>query len=275
VKDFENKPFALIGINADTDRRVLKAAVLAEKISWRSFLDGGPDGQIFKAWGIRSVPTNFVLDHKGVIRHTSLWGEPLAAAIRELLREREADRGKQSIAKTSGEKTDGANLAVPRQTDNVERQAAQLSAELLDAPPAKRASVLAKLRDRKGSENTQALAQAIAQLDGDSRKKAREALAERLSNMKASTLVGYLQEDDPELRRAAALAAAMKEDISFAGRLIDLLNDPEKTVERASYAALKALTRQDFGPAADASANQKAKAVSAWKTWWKKHEREQ
>ena len=90
--------------------------------------------------------------------------------------------------------------------------------------------------------------------------------------MKASTLVGYLEETDPELRRAA-LAAAMKEDTTFVGRLIDLLNDPKKAVERAAYAALKSLTKQDLGPAADATDNQKAKAVKAWQAWWKMHEK--
>jgi hypothetical protein len=36
---------------------------------------------------------------------------------------------------------------------------------------------------------------------------------------------------------------------------------------------LKALTKKDFGPAADASDNDKAKAVKAWKAWWKKYEK--
>src|SRR5207237_10597744 len=98
----------------------------------------------------------------------------------------------------------------------------------------------------------------------------REALAERLSRMKTPTLLAYLQDDDPELRRAAALAAAMKEDNTFVGKLIDLLNDPEKSVERAAHAALKDLAKQDFGPAANASEAEKADAIKKWKAWWKK-----
>jgi hypothetical protein len=270
VKDLEKKPFALIGVNADTDRAVLVTALKQEKITWRSFLDGGPGGPITKAWGIKGFPSTFVLDHKGVIRHTGLRGEKMEEAVRELLKEQEADPAKQSAAKTSPDKTD---IVEPKRVDAGHRDAADLSAELVDAPPAKRAKVLAKLRDSKGTENTLALAHAITQLDGDARKKAREALAERLSSMKASTLVGYLEEADPELRRAAALAAAMKEDTTFVGRLIDLLNDPEKTVERAAYAALKSLTKQDLGPAADATDNQKAKAIRAWQAWWKTHEK--
>jgi hypothetical protein len=269
VKDLEKKPFALVGVNADSDRASLVTALKQEKLTWRSFLDGGPGGPIAKGWGIKGYPTTFVLDHKGVIRHTGLRGEKMAEAVRELLKEQEADPVKQPVANKSPDKTE---IGEPRRTDIPQRDAAQLCAEVVDATPAKQTKLIANLRDSKGAENTQALAQAITQLDGDARKKARQALAERLSNMKASTLEGYLQEVDPEMRRAAALAAAMKEDTTFVGKLIDLLNDPEKTVERAACAALKALTKQDFGPAADASDNEKAKAVKAWKAWWKKHE---
>jgi hypothetical protein len=152
----------------------------------------------------------------------------------------------------------------------VEPDVAKLGDELIKASPSKWQKALDKLRDSKGPEYTQALAYAITQLDGQQKKATRDALAERLSNMKSSTLGQYLAEEDPELRRAAALACAMKEDKTHLGKLIDLLDDPERTVERAAYAALKDLTKQDFGPAADASDDEKAKAVKAWRTWWKK-----
>jgi len=35
---------------------------------------------------------------------------------------------------------------------------------------------------------------------------------------------------------------------------------------------LKHLTKQDFGPRKDATAEERAKAVEDWKAWWKKHE---
>ena len=98
----------------------------------------------------------------------------------------------------------------------------------------------------------------------------RDALAERLSNLKSDILPVYMEDENPELRRAAALAAAMKEDTTFVGKLIDLLNDRERTVERAAYAALKALSKEDFGPASGATNSERAKAVEKWKAWWKK-----
>ena len=146
----------------------------------------------------------------------------------------------------------------------------KLTAELVEDSVGRWKPTLQRLRDGKGPEYTQALAQAIPQLEGYQKKDARQALAERLSKLKTSSLLGYMEDEDAELRRAAALACAMKEDSSAVGKLIDLLGDRERIVERAAHAALKELTKQDFGPAADADAAAKAEAIKKWKAWWKK-----
>jgi hypothetical protein len=149
--------------------------------------------------------------------------------------------------------------------------AARLSAELVEAPPNRQDSVLQKLCDGKGSEYSQALALAIAQLSGEVKKKAREGLAERLSRLKIDNVLTYLDDENMELRRAAAIACALKEANGAAGKLIELLEDRELPVQRAAYAALKSLSGQDFGPAAKVSSDDKAKAVAAWRAWWKQH----
>ena len=100
VKRLENKPFALVGINSDTDQEYLRLKreqeqnkkdnekalkdsdwasfkkSLKEKndnqqITWRSFWNGpdGTGGPISKKWNVSGWPTLYVLDHKGVIRH--------------------------------------------------------------------------------------------------------------------------------------------------------------------------------------------------------------
>jgi hypothetical protein len=148
-------------------------------------------------------------------------------------------------------------------------QAARLGKQLA-AGGDKMEQALKELQKGKGAAYTQALASAIPQLDGDARKKAREALADRLSRMTSATLGVKLDDDDPEVRRAAALAVAMKEDKSFTYKLIEMLDDREATVGHAAHAALKSLTNEDFGPAKDASRAEHAKAVLAWKTWWAK-----
>ncbi len=134
-------------------------------------------------------------------------------------------------------------------------------------------AALKGLRDNKGAAYTEALAGAIARLDGDARKAAREALAERLSRMTSATLGVKLEDDDPEVRRAAALAVAMKEDKAHAYKLIEMLDDKEATVMHAAHAALKSLAGEDHGPAKDATRQEHAKAVLAWKEWWARQQK--
>jgi hypothetical protein len=148
-------------------------------------------------------------------------------------------------------------------------QATRLGKQLASAGEGKRDQLIKDLRDGKGAAYTDALAAAIPRLEGEAQKKAREALAERLSRMTSETLGVKLEDDDAEVRRAAALAVAMKEDKGHFDKLIELLNDEEVTVTRAAYAALKDLTKQDFGPAKGASRAERAKAVLAWKEWWR------
>jgi hypothetical protein len=148
-------------------------------------------------------------------------------------------------------------------------EAARLSRQLVQAAADRRDGLLTQMRDGRGAVYTDALAGAIPHLDGDARKKAREALADRLSRMTSATLGVKLDDDNPEVRRAAALAVAMREDKAHVERLIDLLDDKEKTVSRAAYAALKELSGQDFGPATDAGREEHKKAVAAWRAWWK------
>ncbi len=70
VKRLEGKPFVLIGVNSDTDRAALKKVLDKEKITWRSFWNGGStDGPISNRWNVQGWPTLFLIDAKGVIRH--------------------------------------------------------------------------------------------------------------------------------------------------------------------------------------------------------------
>jgi len=162
--------------------------------------------------------------------------------------------------------------AKPEPAPRTTSQAAQLGKDLVDAPAGRKEELLDQFRQAKGSEYTDSLAKAIHQLDGDNKKKARQALADRLSDATSATLGDKLGDANLELRRAAAIACAMKEDKTHIPRLIDLLEDPESAVNRAAYAALKSLTNQDFGPAKSAGPEEIVKAVTAWKTWWKENQ---
>jgi hypothetical protein len=161
---------------------------------------------------------------------------------------------------------------LPAVTDPEEADPARLVGDLVRAPGARQGALVEKLRDAKGVASTEALATAIPQLSGDAREKARAALVERLARMSAEALGPYLEDEDVEIRRAAALACARKEDKAYVPRLIRLLADPEPPVAEAAHKALTDLTGQDLGPAPEASRAERARAVAAWEQWWKRRQ---
>jgi hypothetical protein len=162
--------------------------------------------------------------------------------------------------------------AVESEAD-LDASAARLSAALVFAEPARQAEKLTQYRDAKGIVYTEALANALPQLEGATLRSAREFLADRLTRMTAVTLRSRLDDPRPELRRAAALAWAMKDDRDAIPALIALLDDPEDLVVRAVRAGLKSLTEQDFGPARGATPAERAKALADWKAWWERQPR--
>ncbi len=94
VERLKDKPFALIGVNGDMDKKQIKEGIAKAKINWRSFWCGekGPEGAIPAAWNVRAWPTVYVLDHKGVIRGKELFGKSLDLMVEKLVREAEEKR---------------------------------------------------------------------------------------------------------------------------------------------------------------------------------------
>jgi len=91
VDQMRGKPFAIVGVNSDKDREALKKTVVEEKITWRSFWNGGStSGPISTRWNVTGWPTIYVLDGEGRIRFKNVRGEALDKAIAELLAELEA-----------------------------------------------------------------------------------------------------------------------------------------------------------------------------------------
>ena len=72
MTNLKDKPFALVGIHiGGSNPKQLKAVMEKEKITWRSFVDAGNAGAgpIATKWNLSATPTNYVIDHKGVIRY--------------------------------------------------------------------------------------------------------------------------------------------------------------------------------------------------------------
>src|SRR6185436_3475527 len=78
VARLKDDPFALIGVNSDTDAAAKKKKELVdEKITWRSFWNGpkGTSGPISTAWNVSGWPTLYLIDDEGKIRFKHL-GSP-------------------------------------------------------------------------------------------------------------------------------------------------------------------------------------------------------
>ena len=89
VKRLANEPFALIGVNSDSDLEALKPVLEEEQITWRSFWNGpeGTSGPISKRWNVSGWPTIYVLDAEGKIRYKNVRGEAMDEAVDALLAE--------------------------------------------------------------------------------------------------------------------------------------------------------------------------------------------
>lgn len=147
---------------------------------------------------------------------------------------------------------------------------AKLADALVAATGARREELLAKYRDSKGAEYTQALVLAVRKLTGEALAQARAALAERSVRFTADTLNQMMRDPDPEVRRAAALAAGAKGRDrlgEFAASLVGLTADKESLVVQAARASLKALTGEDHGPEPGANDADRTAAITAWRNW--------
>ena len=89
VAKYADKPFTLLGINVHDDERTLKQTLKREKITWPTIHDG-MDAAITMQWGVRTFPTAYIIDHKGVIRHKDITPFQLESAVAALVAEAQA-----------------------------------------------------------------------------------------------------------------------------------------------------------------------------------------
>jgi hypothetical protein len=98
VEKLKDEPFALIGMNSDS-KDVLRKAMASERITWRSFWDGGSTGgPIATRWNVHGWPSIFILDEEGVIRARDLRDDAMEKKVVELL----ADKKAKETAKSGG-----------------------------------------------------------------------------------------------------------------------------------------------------------------------------
>ena len=95
MKKYADQPFALIGVNSDTDKKRMPDRMKRFKITWRSFWNGpkGPFGPISRSWNVPTWPWVVVLDGDGVVRHQARGHKGLEEVVDELLAELKVKKG--------------------------------------------------------------------------------------------------------------------------------------------------------------------------------------
>jgi thiol-disulfide isomerase/thioredoxin len=84
VTKFKDKPFALVSISVDEDKKELEEFLEKESMPWAHWWEGA-EAPLVKQWNVRFFPTIYVIDGKGVIRHKNIRGEELEKAVEKLL----------------------------------------------------------------------------------------------------------------------------------------------------------------------------------------------
>jgi peroxiredoxin len=87
VKD---KPFAIVGVTDDEKKDDFKKAVADAGIDWKLSWQGGRSGPWWTEWGVMRVPTVYVIDDLGVIRHVNPEFKSLKKIVDDLIAEIDA-----------------------------------------------------------------------------------------------------------------------------------------------------------------------------------------
>jgi hypothetical protein len=153
--------------------------------------------------------------------------------------------------------------------------ASQLLLEAADLPPGPRRSQLTANLDASASKDIVNDLGAVAG-DGSNQKTqqlAREFLEQLLARQSATELKAKLQDDQVEVRIAAARVVGQRK-LHFETELIDLLSEDNGDACQAARRALAELNPgTDFGPDRNAGVIDRAETVTKWRAWLAKQNR--
>ncbi|MCS7015319.1 MAG: HEAT repeat domain-containing protein [Gemmatales bacterium] len=135
---------------------------------------------------------------------------------------------------------------------------AEITERLITGSEAEKRAMLQHATQASGGVYTLALAEAIPRSgQANEQTEFRRALVRRMTRLSPESLQAYLKHVNPELRRAAAWAVALRDEQSLAPALVPLLEDKDAEVAATAYLALKTLTGKDFG-----------RSASTWKKYF-------
>lgn len=236
VKSMANQPFALIGVNSDSKDRALEA-MERENITWPSFFNGGSTrGPISGAWGVRSWPTIYVMDQRGVIRFKNVRGEAMTEAVEELVKEARA----ALVDDLKSDQPAVRGIAAFRMGKyNLPNALAAIKPLLKDKDPQvqQRAAVGLVLLQQSADDLRPLIRKAVADTDTEVRLAALETLA-TMKDAQASKLAAKALED-PQItvRRTAVLMLGKIGDPAAVPALAKAVDDTDViTARNAAYA---------------------------------------
>ena len=86
-KQFSRKGFDIVGVSLDKKMARWTRAIRDDKLTWHQLSDlQGWNNAASKLYGIRSIPSNLLLDKNGIIIAKNLMGDDLTNKLRELLK---------------------------------------------------------------------------------------------------------------------------------------------------------------------------------------------
>jgi peroxiredoxin len=86
--EFKDQDFEIIGISVDTDKEQLNKYLKEKGIEWPIIFGGkGWNDETKELYGVQLIPASWVIDKKGIVRHSQIKGEKLRNAIAELINE--------------------------------------------------------------------------------------------------------------------------------------------------------------------------------------------
>ncbi len=87
-EEFHVQGFEIVGVSLDENAEDLRRVLLEQGISWPVAFEGKRwDNSIAALYRVYQIPTSYLLDKNGLIRHRDLEGEELRKAVAELLGE--------------------------------------------------------------------------------------------------------------------------------------------------------------------------------------------
>ncbi len=103
VERLKGQPFALLGVDCEADKNTARQVMARERMTWPNWFDGAQGtGPIAVRYHVRSYPSVFILDHKGVIRGREPGG--LDQAVDKLLKEMKQPASDQGVSRPGSEK---------------------------------------------------------------------------------------------------------------------------------------------------------------------------